>query len=101
MKERTNQEIRTDLEVNIIQFHEEKHKRNDKTIVRLEEEAAKLREEADHLRDETAKLKEQISDWKKNIPMKRDIGSQVFLINKSKGSDKIGANSASGFSLFL
>lgn len=81
MKEKAQLEMKTDLEVNIIAFHEDKHKRDEKKMLMLEETAAKVKAENEALVDEVAKLKDQIGDWKKNIPIKADASAQVFLIS--------------------
>lgn len=52
MKEEANKLIKNDLEVNIVQFHEDKHKRNSSTIAQLEKVENDLREENDLLKDE-------------------------------------------------
>jgi hypothetical protein len=38
------------------------------------------------LKDEIARLKDKIIDFNKNMPIQRDFGIQVYLINQGKGS---------------
>jgi hypothetical protein len=87
MREKAQLEMKQDLEVNIIQFHEEKHKRDEKKIVMLEDISTKIKGENEQLVEEIAKLKEIIGNWKKNLPQMADQGAQVFLIAEGKGSE--------------
>lgn len=90
MKEKAQLEMKRDLEVNIIAFHEDRHRQSEKKTQLLEETASRLKAENELLVDEVAKLKEQIGDWKKNIPIKVDASAQVFMIAEGKGAESYG-----------
>ena len=101
MKEKAQLELKRDLEVNIIAFHEDRHRQSEKKTQLLEETANRLRAENEALADEAGKLKEQIGDWKKNMPIKVDAGAQVFLIAEGKGAESYGRGAGGATAQFL
>ena len=86
MTDEAQQLIKHDLEVNIIQFHEDKHKRNNKIIFELEEGLRITKDANEKVTNEYNALKEEIYNWKKNIPLKVDASAQVFLISQGNTS---------------
>ncbi len=86
MKEKTNKAIRQDLENNIVQYHQEKHRHNQQIIGNLEQQQHQTRLDNDDLRDKIVQLQDQLSSFKASIPQYREFGIQVYNINQSKGS---------------